>query len=177
MFPMTLSPADTQPASTAGGLHLERWAASSGSERGSRANLVIAGGGHRWRANADGNGAIDALMRAADNALAPLLGDGVTLVSFDVHAARAGHEAQASVTLGVQRRDQADAPVHEGGAVDENVLQASVVAYIDAVNALLVAEGVDIASAVPTPGDTSLHETDPEHESASKDRIMSAYNQ
>jgi hypothetical protein len=172
---MTLSPADTSPA-TGGGLSLERWSATSGSERGSRANLVVAGGGHRWRANADGNGAIDALMRAADNALAPLLGDGVTLVSFDVHAAHAGHEAKASVTLGVQRRDRPDAPVHAGGAVDENVLQASVVAYIDAVNALLKSEGVDIASAVPTPGDTDLHETDPDHRSASKDRIMSAYN-
>ena len=174
---MTLSPSDTSPTSTAGGLHLERWAASSGSERGSRANLVLAGGGHRWRANADGNGAIDALMRAVDNALAPVLGEGVMLVAFDVHATRAGHEAQASVTVGVQRRDRPDATVYSGGAVDENVLQASVVAYVDAVNALLVDEGIDIASAVPSPGDTDLHETDPEHRSSSKDRIMSAYNQ
>jgi hypothetical protein len=172
---MTLSPTDTRPA-TGGGLHLERWSATSGSERGSRANLVLAGGGHRWRANADGNGAIDALMRAVDNALAPVLGDGVVLVSFDVHATRAGHEAQASVTVGVQRRGADDAPVYSGGAVDENVLQASVVAYIDAVNALLAAEGVDLASAVPSPGDTERHEADPEHQSGSKDRIMSAYN-
>ena len=174
---MTLSPSYTQPASTAGGLHLERWAASSGSERGSRANLVLAGGGHRWRANADGNGAIDALMRAVDNALEPLLGEGVTLVSFDVHAARAGHEAQADVRVGVQRRNVPGAPVYAGGAIDENLLQASVVAYIDAVNGLLAAEGIDIASAVPSPGDTDLHETDPDHQSSSKDRIMSAYNQ
>jgi hypothetical protein len=172
---MTLSPTDTRPA-TGGGLHLERWSATSGSERGSRANLVLAGGGHRWRANADGNGAIDALMRAVDNALAPVLGEGVVLVSFDVHATRAGHEAQASVTVGVQRRGSDDAPVYSGGAVDENVLQASVVAYIDAVNALLAAEGVDLASAVPSPGDTERHEADPEHQSGSKDRIMSAYN-
>jgi len=172
---MTLSPTDTAPAA-GGSLSLERWSATSGSERGSRANLVVAGGGHRWRANADGNGAIDALMRAADNALAPLLGDGVNLVSYDVHATRGGHEAQARVTLGVQRRDQPDAPVYEGGAVDENVLQASVVAYIDAVNTLLADEGVDIASAVPSPGDTERHETDPEHSASSKDRIMSAYN-
>lgn len=173
---MTLSPSDTRPA-TGGSLHLERWSATSGSERGSRANLVLAGGGHRWRANADGNGAIDALMRAVDNALAPVLGEGgVTLVSFDVHATGAGHDAKASISVGVQRRDQPDATVHAGGAVDENVLQASVVAYLDAVNALLVAEGIDLASAVPTPGDTDLHETDPEHRSSSKDRIMSAYN-
>ena len=172
---MTLSPTDTQPA-TGGSLHLERWSATSGSERGSRANLVLAGGGHRWRANADGNGAIDALMRAVDNALGPVLGEGVILVSFDVHATGAGHDAKASITVGVQRRDQPEATVHAGGAVDENVLQASVVAYIDAVNTLLEAEGIDIASAVPSPGDTDLHETDPEHQSSSKDRIMSAYN-
>lgn len=172
---MTLSPSDTRPA-TGGSLHLERWSATSGSERGSRANLVLAGGGHRWRANADGNGAIDALMRAVDNALGPVLGDGVVLTAFDVHATRAGHEATASVTVSVQRRDQPDAAVYSGGGLDENVLQASVVAYIDAVNALLEAEGVDIASAVPSPGDTDLHETDPDHRSSSKDRIMSAYN-
>ena len=172
---MTLSPADTHPAST-GGLHLERWSATSGSERGSRANLVVAGGGHRWRANADGNGAIDALMRAVDNALAPLLGDGVVLESFDVHATAGGHEATASVSLGVRRRAAPDGPIHVGQAVDENVLQASVVAYIDAVNALLADEGVDIASAVPTPGETDRHDADPEHRSRAKDRIMSAYN-
>ncbi len=172
---MTLSPTDTRP-STAGELHLERWAASSGSERGSRANLVLSGGGHRWRANADGNGAIDALLRAVDNALAPLLGEGVILTSFEVHANHAGHEAQADVRVEVQRRDQREAPTYAGGALDENLLQASVVAYIDAVNALLAAEGIDVASAVPSPGETATHETDPDHKSSSKDDIMSAYN-
>jgi hypothetical protein len=172
---MTLSPADTSPA-TGGGLHLERWSATSGSERGSRANLVVAGGGHRWRANADGNGAIDALMRAVDSALAPILGSGVVLESFDVHATRAGHEARALVSLTVRRRDGAPESTYPGGAEDENVLQASVVAYIDAVNALLAAEGIDVASAVPAPGETSRHEADPDHRSRAKDRIMSAYN-
>ncbi|HVM23851.1 MAG TPA: alpha-isopropylmalate synthase regulatory domain-containing protein [Candidatus Limnocylindrales bacterium] len=166
----------TDPRSTAGALTLERWSATSGSERASRANLVLSGGGHSWRANADGNGAIDALMRAVDNALAPLLGAGVVLASFDVHAQRAGHEATASVTLGVRRRDRDDAPIYPGRAADENVLQASVVAYVDAVNALLADEGVDVASAVPAPGSTQRHETDPEHRSGAKDRIMSAYN-
>lgn len=172
---MTLSPADPRPAAD-GGLSVERWAASSGSERGSRANLVLSGGGHRWRANAEGNGAIDALMRAVDNALAPLLGSGVVLVSYDVHAAGVGHEAKASITVGVRRRDDEAAPVFPGRAVHDNVLEASVVAYVDAVNALLADEGVDIASAVPSPGETARHDTDPEHRARAKDRIMSAYN-
>lgn len=172
---MTLSPAGTDPAGQAQ-LSLERWSATSGSERGSRANLVLAGGGHRWRANADGNGAVDALMRAVDNALAPLLGAGVMLVAYDVHAAGAGHEARASVTVGVRRRDDETAPIHPGRAVHENVLEASVVAYVDAVNALLADEGVDIVAAVPGPGETVRHDTDPDHRSGTKDRIMSAYN-
>ena len=116
---MTLSPTDTAPA-TGGSLHLERWSATSGSERGSRANLVVAGGGHRWRANADGNGAIDALMRAVDNALAPLLGDGVVLVAFDVQATRAGHEAKANVTEKFINAVTADHYVFCGNGASKN---------------------------------------------------------
>jgi hypothetical protein len=172
---MTLS-RPTIDADPADALAVERWAASSGSERGSRANLVLTGGGHRWRANAEGNGAIDALMRAVDNALEPVLGTGVVLVAYDVHATGVGHEAKASISVGVRRRDDEDAPVHPGRAVHDNVLEASVVAYVDAVNGLLADEGVDLASAVPSPGATNRHDTDPEHRAGAKDRIMSAYN-
>jgi hypothetical protein len=56
------------------------------------------------------------------------------------------------------------------------VLEASVGAYVDAINALLVDTGVDVASAVPSPGETNTHETDPDHTTHGKDRIMSAYN-
>ena len=52
---------------------LERWSASSGSDRTSRASLVLVGGGRRWYAHANGNGAIDALMRAVDDALKRVL--------------------------------------------------------------------------------------------------------
>jgi len=163
----------TDPASA---LSIERWSATSGSERGSRASLVLNGGGHRWRAHADGNGAIDALMRAVDDALAPLLGDGVVLATYDVHAAGPGHETTGSVSLSVRSRADDDGPLYPGRFVSENVLEASVGAYVDAVNALLVDTGVDIASAVPTPGSTDTHDTDPEHRTGAKERIMSAYN-
>jgi hypothetical protein len=171
---MTVSSAESH--ADAASLAVERWAASSGSERPSRANLILVGGGHRWRANAGGNGAIDALMRAVDSALAPLLGEGVVLVSYDVHAAGTGHEAKASITVGVRRTDAPDGPIHPGRAVHDNVLQASLDAYVDAINALLADEGVDIGASVPSPGDTTTHDTDPEHQSGAKDRIMSAYN-
>ncbi len=172
---MTLSQPDTTPSPDEG-LSIERWSATSGSERGSRASLVLHGGGHRWRAHADGNGAIDALMRAVDDALAPLLGEGISLATYDVHASGPGHEATASVSLSIRSRADEDGPLYPGSYVSENVLEASVGAYVDAVNALLVDTGVDIAAAVPSPGDTTTHETDPEHRSGAKDRIMSAYN-
>ena len=163
----------TDPAAA---LSIERWSATSGSERGSRASLVIRGGGHRWRAHADGNGAIDALLRAVDDALAPLLGEGVALATYDVHATGPGHETKASVSLSVRSRADENGPLYPGRSVGENVLEASVTAYVDAVNALLVDTGVDIASSVPTPGATDTHDTDPEHRSGAKARIMSAYN-
>lgn len=172
---MTLSNLGSTP-DAASGLRIERWTATSGSERGSRAALVLHGGGHRWRAHADGNGAIDALMRAVDDALAPLLGEGVMLATYDVHATGPGHETKASVSLSIKARD-GDGPAFPGRAVSENVLEASVGAYVDAINALLAANGIDVASAVPQPGETNRHETDPEHRAHGKDRIMSAYNQ
>ena len=168
---MTLPQPDTST-----GLSIERWSATSGSERGSRASLVIHGGGHRWRSHADGNGAVDALMRAVDEALAPLLGEGISLATYDVHASGPGHEATAAVSLSIRSNADADGPLYAGRFVSENVLEASVGAYVDAVNALLIDTGVDIASAIPSPGETDRHETDPENRSGAKDRIMSAYN-
>lgn len=168
---MTLPQTDPTAA-----LSIERWSATSGSERGSRAALVLHGGGHRWRAHADGNGAIDALMRAVDDALAPLLGEGVVLATYDVHAAGPGHETKGSVSLSIRSRGDEHGPLYPGRYISENVLEASVGAYVDAVNALLVDTGVDVASAVPTPGSTDTHDTDPEHRTGAKDRIMSAYN-
>ena len=155
---------------------VERWAASSGSERPSRANVILRGGGHRWRANADGNGAIDALLRAVDNALAPLLAPGIVLTSYDVHATGVGHEAKATITVGVRRSDASDGPIYPGRAVDDSVLQASLDAYVDAINTLVRDEELDLAAARPSPGGTATHDSDPEHRSGTKDRIMSAYN-
>ena len=172
---MTTSQPD-ETAGTATGLSIERWSATSGSDRGSRASLVLHGGGHRWRAHADGNGAVDALMRAVDDALAPVLGDGISLVSYDVHAQGPGHETKGSVSVAVRSRADESGPVYPGTFVSENILEASVGAYVDAVNALLVDTGVDIAAAVPAPGSTDTHDTDPDHKTGAKDRIMSAYN-
>src|SRR5689334_11401796 len=87
--PMTVEPTGTPESSTPpdarGTLHLARWTATSGSNVRSRGAVVIASGDHEWRASADGNGAIDALYRAVDKALAGVLTGHPRLLSYDIH--------------------------------------------------------------------------------------------
>ena len=47
-------------------LHLARWTVSSGSQVQSRGAVVIASGDHQWEGSAEGNGPVDALLRAVD---------------------------------------------------------------------------------------------------------------
>ena len=48
---------------------------------------------HHWRASAEGNGAIDALFRAVDKALAEILDGHPRLLAYDVHALGEGTDA------------------------------------------------------------------------------------
>jgi LeuA allosteric (dimerisation) domain len=134
--------------SPSGAFSVERWSATSGNNRPSRASLAVRGAGRTWRAHSEGNGGVDALLRAADLALAPFLGKGVELETFNVHAVGTGHDAAASVTLSIQSRGgSADhAPAYNGRGVHANVLEASVIAYVDAINRLLAHGKVDVAA-------------------------------
>ena len=66
-------------------LNLARWTVTSGSNVNSRGAVVIASGEHQWEASAEGNGAVDALFRAVDAALAGVLTGQPRLISYDVH--------------------------------------------------------------------------------------------
>jgi 2-isopropylmalate synthase len=129
---------------------VERWSATSGNGRPSRANLTLRGAGRRWSAHSEGNGAVDALLKSVDLALAPVLGEGVELQTYNVHATGEGHDTEAAVTLSVRSRSEQDhAPAYPGRAVRPNILEASLMAYVDAINRLLVHGGVDVANAAP----------------------------
>ncbi len=155
---MTASQPDRTPASQTDPtalapeaiFRIERWSASSGNDRPSRASLVLAGGDRRWHAHATGNGAVDALMRAVDEAVARVLPEPLELLTYNVHATGHGHAAAASVTLSI-RQASADpgAPAYPGRATHANVLEASVAAYLDAINGLIVNRGIDVAAAAP----------------------------
>lgn len=147
---MTASHPDPAPLAPQADFRVERWQASSGNDRLSRASLVLSGGGRRWRAHATGNGAVDALMRSVDEAVAHVLPAPVELLSYNVHATGHGHAAGALVTLSLREVGAAaGAPSFPGRATHANVLEASLAAYLDAVNGLVADRGIDLATAAP----------------------------
>lgn len=125
-------------------LHLARWTVTSGSQVQSRGAVVIASGDHQWEASAEGNGAVDALFRAVDKALTGVLTGLPRLLAYDVHAVAEGPDAQGVVTIRIAPPESAKGERatgdYSGEARSENIIAASVDAYIDAINALLAEE-------------------------------------
>jgi 2-isopropylmalate synthase len=128
-------------ANTETTLHLSRWTVTSGSQVQSRGAVVIASGEHQWEASAEGNGAVDALYRAVDRALAGVLTGHPRLLSYDVHAVAEGPDSEGVVTVKIAPPSGAEGRrgtgSYSGEARSENIIAASVDAYIDAINRLL----------------------------------------
>lgn len=121
-------------------LHLTRWTVSSGSNVQSRGAVVIDAGDHHWRASAEGNGAVDALFRAVDQALVDVLAGRPRLVGYDVHAVAEGPDAEGLVSVAVSPPPAEGARGsgrYTGTSQSTNIIAASIGAYIEALNAML----------------------------------------
>jgi 2-isopropylmalate synthase len=122
-------------------LQLTRWTVTSGSNVQSRGAVVIEAGDHHWRASAEGNGAVDALFKAVDAALADVLEGHPRLVGYDVHALAEGPEAEGLVIVAVQPPAGAGGEraggVYNGKSRSTNIIAASIEAYVEALNAML----------------------------------------
>lgn len=133
---------DPRPASaTDDAIRLDRWTVTSGSNANSRAAVVIHAGTHDWKASAEGNGAVDALFKAVDRALAPILDGSPRLVAYDVHALAEGPDAEGAVSITITPPASAGGARadgrYEGRVSSTNTIAASVEAYVDALNAML----------------------------------------
>jgi 2-isopropylmalate synthase len=124
--------------------HLARWTVTAGSSVSSRAAVVIHAGGHDWKASAEGNGAVDALYKAVDRALADVLGGHPLLLAYDVHALAEGPDAEGRVTVRIAPPVTAEGGRGDGRFTGEvtstNIVAASVEAYLEALNAMLGAD-------------------------------------
>jgi 2-isopropylmalate synthase len=125
-------------------LHLTRWTVTSGSNVQSRGAVVIEAGDHHWRASAEGNGAVDALLKAVDAALADVLQGHPRLVGYDVHALAENSEAEGLVIVAIEPPAGAEGErasgLYNGKARSTNIIAASIEAYIEALNAMLAEE-------------------------------------
>ena len=77
---------------------------------------------------ATGNGPVDAAFMAVEN----IVGSGATLLLYTVNAITAGIDAQGEVGVRLERGKD----VVNGSGADTNIIVASVLAYIDALNTL-----------------------------------------
>jgi 2-isopropylmalate synthase len=140
----TAGPATDATAQAAPTLHLARWTVTSGSQVQSRGAVVIASGDHQWEASAEGNGAVDALFRAVDRALAGVLTGQPRLIAYDVHALAEGPDAEGRVTVKIEPPSAAAGRRSTGRYTGEisstNIIAASIEAYIEAVNRMLAEE-------------------------------------
>jgi hypothetical protein len=129
------------PGSADAAIRLDRWTVTSGSNANSRAAVVIHAGDHDWKASAEGNGGVDALFKAVDRALAPILGGSPALLAYDVHALAEGPDAEGEVTIAIAPPASASGDRASGrfdGRVrSTNTIAASIEAYVDALNAML----------------------------------------
>ncbi len=121
-------------------LHLARWTVSSGSNARSRGAVIIDSGDHHWQASAEGNGAIDALYRAVDKAIAEVLDGHPRLLGFDIHALGEGTDTIGVVNVRIApplasgERGEGE---YDGEARGPNVIAASIEAYLVALNEML----------------------------------------
>ncbi len=135
-----MTPTETR-TETSPALHLTRWTVTSGSNVQSRGAVVIEAGDHHWRASAEGNGAVDALFKAVDAALADVLGGHPRLVGYDVHALAEGPEAEGLVIVAIEppagvAGDRAKG-LYNGKSRSTNIIAASIEAYVEALNTML----------------------------------------
>ena len=115
-------------------------------------------GGEERTAEATGNGPVDALFGAVDEAVQPVLGWHPTLTEYEIKAVSAGEDAQGQVLVRC-RRSSDEGPgalVVTGHGLSTNIIEASLEAYLVAVNKLHGAEinGVSVAFASPRSGES-----------------------
>src|SRR3954449_5665980 len=134
------------------------WSVTSSHGGNATGSVTISVAGEERGADATGNGPVDALFDAVDEALQPLLGWHPTLTEYEIKAVSAGEDAQGQVLVRC-RRSSDEGPgalIVTGHGLSTNIIEASLEAYVVAVNKLHGAEinGVSVAFVAPRQGES-----------------------
>ena len=120
---------------------------SSGGHSVGSVSLIVAG--EAKAAHATGNGPVNALFGAVDEAVRPILGWHPVLTEYEIKAVSAGEDAQGQVLVRCRRSSDegVGALVVTGHGLSTNIIEASLEAYLVAANKLHGAEinGIEVA--------------------------------
>jgi 2-isopropylmalate synthase len=134
-------------------VRLEHWASASRQGESSSGNVSVFFDGRTYRAFAGGNGPVDALLGAVDNALDQIIGGRPKLVDYQLRSIGSGEDAQGEAMVKIAEPGGAvdgELPrTYTGHGLSTNVVEASLRAYLAAVNKLIAAHPV--AAEVATP--------------------------
>ncbi len=129
---------DDVPAS----IVLEGWSVTSSHGGRSTGSVRVTLDGAERAGEETGNGPVNALYRAVDDAIRPVLGWEPTLEEYEIKAVTEGEDAQGRVFIRCRRSidEGPDAHVVTGHGLSTNIIEASLEAYVLAANKLRAAE-------------------------------------
>ena len=132
-------------------VELVGWSVTSSHGGNATGTVTVTIEGHERATEATGNGPVNALFSAVDDALQPVLGWHPILTEYEIKAVSAGEDAQGQVLVRC-RRSSDEGPgalVVSGHGLSTNIIEASLDAYLVATNKLHGAEinGVAVAFA------------------------------
>jgi 2-isopropylmalate synthase len=133
------------------------WSVTSSRGGNATGTVTLAVGTDERYAETIGNGPVNALFGAVDKALQPVLGWHPVLTEYEIRAVSAGEDAQGQALVRC-RRSSDEGPgalVVTGHGLSTNIIEASLDAYVVAVNKLHGAEinGVNVAFVSPRAGE------------------------
>lgn len=120
-------------------IEIEHWATASRQGESSSGNVSLFYDGRTFRAFAGGNGPVDALLTAVDNALEQIISGRPQLVDYGLRSIGSGEDAQGEATVKISAPTaEGDVPqIFTGHGLSTNVVEASLRAYLAAVNKLV----------------------------------------
>ncbi len=129
---------DDVPAS----IVLDGWSVTSSHGGRSAGSVRVTLDGEERAGEETGNGPVNALYRAVDDAIRPVLGWEPTLEEYEIKAITEGEDAQGRVFIRCRRSIDVGPEAHvvTGHGLSTNIIEASLEAYVLAANKLRAAE-------------------------------------
>jgi 2-isopropylmalate synthase len=148
---------DQRAAEVPASVALIGWSVTSSHAGDAMGTVTLSVNGEERSAETTGNGPVNALFKAVDVVLQPVLAWHPTLTAYEIKAVSAGEDAQGQVLVRC-RRSSDEGPgalVVSGHGLSTNIIEASLDAYLVAVNKLHGAEinGVAVAFISPRIGE------------------------